>query len=155
MGNDFGPLTPGVFPSILTATHGDHTIEPFWDAAREDRLVAPRCTNCGTFRLPPAPFCFECRHQETEWVELPGTGTLFTFTVVRHPLHPDLADACPYASGVVELDGTQGAGARMIVNIIDCDVEELEIGDRVEIVWEHVNEDMSTPRFRPVPKNQG
>ena len=33
--------------------------------------------------------------------------------------HPDLAEACPYVSGVVDLDGTQGAGARMIVNIID------------------------------------
>jgi uncharacterized protein len=56
----------------------------------------------------------------------------------------------PYAAGIVELDGTQGAGARMIVNIIDCDVDMLAIGDRVEIVWEHVSDDMSVPRFRPV-----
>lgn len=147
--NEFGELSRGVFPTILTETHADATTQPFWDAAKDDRLVAPRCTNCGTFRLPPGPFCFECQHREVEWVELPGTGTVYTFTVVRHPLHPDLADACPYASGVVELDGTQGAGARMLVNIVDCDVDELAIGDTVEIVWEHVNEQMTTPRFRP------
>jgi uncharacterized OB-fold protein len=52
-------------------------------------------------------------------------------------------------SGVVELDGTQGAGARMLVNIIDCDPETVKIGDKVEVVFEHVNNQMSTPRFRP------
>jgi len=51
---------------------------------------------------------------------------------------------------VVELDGTQGAGARMIVNIVDVDPEAVRIGDRVEIVFDHVNDTMSTPRFRPV-----
>ena len=38
----------------------------------------------------------------------------------------------------------------MIVNIIDCDLDTLQIGDRVEIVWEHVSDDMSVPRFRPI-----
>jgi len=147
---EFGDLTPGKFPTILFETHSDGLTEPFWEAARADRLVAPRCTKCGTFRLPPSPFCFECQHQEHEWVELPGTATIYSFTIVRHPLHPDLAAACPYVSGVVELDGTQGAGARMLVNIIDVDPEKVRIGDKVRIVFEHVNADMATPRFRPI-----
>ena len=138
-----------MFPSILTHTHADDSTHPFWDAAEEDRLVAPRCTNCGTFRLPPPPFCFVCQHREVEWVELPGTGTIYSFTVVRHPLARCSTRSVPYASGIVELDGTQGAGARMIVNIIDCDVDTLRIGDRVEIVWEHVNDEMAVSRFRP------
>jgi uncharacterized OB-fold protein len=148
--NAFGDVQRGVFPSLLTETHADDTTQPFWDAAAEDRLVVPRCTNCGTFRLPPGPFCFECRHSAIEWVELPGTGTIYTFTVVRHPLHPDLGPACPYVSAVVELDGTQGAGARMIVNIVDCDPDRVAIGDHVEIAWEHLETGMSNPRFRPI-----
>lgn len=148
MSDEFGALTPGVFPTILHRTYADDDTRPFWEAAKEDRLMAPRCTSCGTFRLPPSPFCFQCQKREVEWVELPGTGTVYSFTVVRHPLHPGLAGACPYAAGVVELDGTQGAGARMLVNIVDCDVDRLAIGDRVRIVFEHVNEEMSTPRFR-------
>jgi uncharacterized protein len=140
MANEFGTLTKGVFPSILK------------DTAKQDKLVAPKCTNCGTFRLPPAPFCYECQTRDVEWVELPGTGTIYTFIIVRHPLHPDMAECCPYVSGAVELDGTQGAGARMLVNIIDCDPDTVKIGDRVEIVFEHVNEHMSTPRFRPITK---
>ena len=117
----------------------------------EERLVAPRCTNCGTFRLPPPPICFVCQHRDVEWVELPGTGTVYSFTVVRHPLRPDaqrVGARTPPA--IIELDGTQGAGARMIANIIDCDVETLRIGDRVEIVWEHVSDEMAVFRFRPI-----
>ena len=38
----------------------------------------------------------------------------------------------------------------MLVNIIDCEPEEITIGTRVQVVFEHVNDDMSTPRFRPV-----
>ena len=141
----------GVFPSILTQTTPTTRRSRSGTRRKENRLVAPRCTNCGTFRLPPPPFCFNCQHRDVEWVELPGTGTVYSFTVVRHPLARMLHDVVPYVSGIVELDGTQGAGARMIVNIIDCDVETLAIGDRVEIVLEHVNDDMSVPRFRPVP----
>lgn len=152
MANEFGVLTKGVFPSILKETYADDTTQPFWDAAKEDRLVAPKCTTCGTFRLPPAPFCWVCQQRDVEWVELPGTGTIYTFIIVRHPLHPDMMDCCPYVSGAVDLDGTQGHGARMLVNIIDCDPETVKIGDRVEIVFEHVNAEMSTPRFRPIRK---
>jgi hypothetical protein len=35
------------------------------------------------------------------------------------------------------------------VNIVDCDPATIAIGDPVEIVWDHVNDEMSTPRFRP------
>ena len=141
---------PGVVPAIMTDTFADDSTQPFWDAASRNRLVAPKCTTCGTFRLPPSPFCFACRAREVEWTDLPGTGTIFSFTVVRHALAPELADAVPYASGVIELDGTQGAGARMVCNIIDCDVDTVAIGDRVEIAFEHINDAMSVLRFRPV-----
>ena len=152
MTGEFGELTRGVFPTILDDTHASSITKPFWDAATEDRLVCQRCTSCGTFRMPPSPFCFNCQSRDFEFAELPGTATIYSFTVVRHPLHPDLADACPYVSGVVELDGTQGAGARMLVNIVDCDPDAVRIGDRVVIVFEHVNDRMSTPRFRPATR---
>jgi uncharacterized protein len=150
MAGEFGLLERGVFPTILFEIHSDHLTQPFWDAAKDDRLVCQRCTHCGTFRMPPSPFCFECQSRVHDYPQLPGTGVVYSFTVVRHPLHPDLHDACPYVSGVVELDGTQGAGARMLVNIIGVDPETVKIGDRVEVVFEHVNDEMSTPRFRPI-----
>jgi uncharacterized OB-fold protein len=140
---------PGVYPVMLNDPYADQSTQPFWDAALEGRLIAPRCTNCGTFVLPPAPFCFACQHQEFEWVDLPGTGTIYSFTVVRHPLSPHLQAVVPYVSGVIELDGTQGAGARMIANIINCDPDTVRIGDRVRIDFELVSETYAVPRFTP------
>jgi uncharacterized OB-fold protein len=146
----FGAVQRGRVPSLLRETYSNAATEPFWEAARNDRLIAPRCRVCGTFRLPPAPLCWVCHTQDVDWIELPGTGTVYTFTVVRHPLHPDLAAVCPYVSGVVELDGTQGAGARMVVNIVDCDPDDMKIGTRVRVEFEHSGDELSTPRFRPL-----
>ena len=71
------------------------------DAALEGRLVAPRCTNCGTFVLPPRPRCFQCQHTEFEWVDLPGTGTVYSFTVVRQA--PG-SRPTPYSLAYVDLE---------------------------------------------------
>jgi uncharacterized OB-fold protein len=139
----------GVFPATLTDSFADERTRPFWDAALEGRLMATRCTNCGTFVLPPTVYCFACQHREFEWVELPGTGTVYAFTVVRHALSPQLEGVVPYVSGVIELDGTQGAGARMIANIVDCDPDAVRIGDKVRIVFEPVSDTYAVPRFAP------
>ena len=139
----------GVFPVALDDPYADESTAPFWEAALEGRLAVPRCTNCGTFVLPAQPRCFVCRHQTFEQVELPGTGTIYSFTVVRHPLIPQVADVVPYVSGVIELDGTQGAGARMIANIIDVDPESVQIGDKVRVVFDRVSETLAVPRFAP------
>ena len=61
----------------------DTFTEPFWRAAQEGRLVAPQCATCETFRMPPTPFCPSCSSQDIDWIELSGTGTIFSFTVVN------------------------------------------------------------------------
>lgn len=151
MANEFGTLTKGVFPSILKNTFADDTTQPFWDAAKEDRLVACRSARTaapsGSRRHRSAGSASTVMSSGSSCL---GPELIYTFIVVRHPLHPDMAECCPYVSGAVDLDGTQGEGARMLVNIIDCDPETVKIGDRVEIVFEHVNDEMHTPRFRPI-----
>lgn len=142
-------LRPGVFPAPFKEPVTDNRIQPFWDGTLEGRLRAPRCTSCDTFVLPPQPFCFQCQKTEFEWEDLPGTGTIYSFTVVRHPLHPRLKEVVPYVSAIVELDGTQGAGARMLVNVTDCDPDRVRIGDRVRVWFERVSDKLALPRFAP------
>jgi hypothetical protein len=143
-------LQRGVFPAPFTQPISDAITQPFFDAALEGRLTAPRCTRCGTFVLPPQPFCFQCQSTGFEWQQLPGTGTIYSFTVVRHPLHPRLADVVPYVSAVIELDGTQGAGARMLANVTDCDPDGVRIGDKVRIWFDRVSDTLALPRFAPI-----
>jgi hypothetical protein len=141
-------FTQGVYPAAMRDPFADELTQTFWDAALQDRLVVPKCSACGSFVLPPQPRCFNCQNEIFENVELPGTGSIYTFTVVRHPLAPQLSAVVPYVSGVIDLDGTQGAGARMIANIVDADPETVAIGDKVQIFFEKVSDTFAVPRFR-------
>lgn len=142
-------FTRGVTPVPLNDPWADDVTQPFWDATQQHKLMSSKCKKCGTHILPPQPRCFHCQNNTFEWVELPGTGTIYTFTVVRHPLRPGWDAVVPYAAGIVELDGTQGAGARVQANFINCDVEKVRIGDRVKVVWEKVSDTYTVYRFEP------
>ena len=69
----------GVLPPDVIAISTSPSTDPFWKAAGEHRLVIPQCTTCGTFRLPPSPFCFHCRAQGVEWIEHDGAGEIYSF----------------------------------------------------------------------------
>ncbi len=135
-------LTP---ESVINLTPNVWT-EPFWAAAAEHRLVVPRCTSCGTHRMPPTPFCWRCRHQDVEWEEHDGRGTLYSFTVVRHAVIPDVRDALPLIAGIVELPNTEGC--RLVGNIVDCEPEAVRIGLGVTTDWYDVREGETVPVFR-------
>lgn len=142
-------VSRGVFPVPLRDPYADDSTQPFWDAALEGRLVASKCTSCGTFLLPPQPRCFNCQGTSFTWEELSGTGAIYSYTVVRHPLAPHLGEAVPYVSAVIELDGTQGAGARLMANVIDCDPESVAIGDKVRVTFDQLSATLAFPRFKP------
>lgn len=143
-------LKQGVVPVGMKAPFADETTQPFWDAALRGKLAGAKCRNCGTVQLQQPPYCFVCQSREFEWGDLPGTGSIYTFTVVRHPLRPQLQETVPYVGAVIELDGTQGAGARIMANVIDCDPDAVRIGDRVEVIFETISDTYAVPRFRPI-----
>jgi uncharacterized protein len=134
-------------PPFLDDPYADSWTQPFWDAAARETLTAPRCTSCGTFRLPPTRFCPRCHHQEMEFVELPGTGTVFSFIVVRHPLNPDMTAYVPYMPAVIDPDGADGA--RFVSNVVDCEPEDVTIGMKVRVVWNHVSDTLTLPFWTP------
>jgi uncharacterized OB-fold protein len=143
-------LKKGVYPPPIKDPYADEHTQPFWDGALKGKLMAARCTTCGTKQLQEPSHCFVCQKREFVWEELPGTGRIYTYTVVRHPLRPQLQEAVPYVGAIIELDATQGAGARIMANVIDCDPESVRIGDRVQVVFETISETYAVPRFRPI-----
>jgi uncharacterized OB-fold protein len=106
--------------------YGDPLSRPFWEAAREHRLILQRCVACGRYQFYPRPFCLACPAGELEWAEVPGLGTVYSITTVRMNVLPELEP--PYQVAIVELD----EGPRMLGGIVDG---EARIGDRVEIRW--------------------
>jgi uncharacterized protein len=136
-------------PEIISQLHPDPFTEPFWAAAREHRLVAARCASCGTVRpMPPGPFCWNCPGDGIDWLTLPGLGTVYSFTVVRSAPLPELEELVPFAIAVIELDGAPGA--RLISNIVGTGIDQVSVGLRVQVTWDHVNDETVIPRFTPV-----
>ncbi|HXQ61889.1 MAG TPA: Zn-ribbon domain-containing OB-fold protein [Acidimicrobiales bacterium] len=140
-------MTARWFPDEMPVPAVNAETVGWWEAAAEHRLVVQRCTACGTTRHPPGPLCPRCRSTASEWSDLPGTGSVFTYTVVRQAFIPSLADRIPYVVIAVDPDGADGA--RIVSNLIDIDPSDVSIGMRVDVVWEDMGPELSLPRFRP------
>jgi hypothetical protein len=71
---------------------------------------------------------------------------------VRHPLSPALGAVVPYVAAVIDLAGTQGAGARLLANVIDCDPEAVAVGDQVRVIFDRLSDTLALPRVTPFRK---
>ena len=135
------------FPDSMPMPAADRETLPWWQAAAEHRLVVQRCTGCQHLRLPPAPICPECRAAEADWLEVSGRGELYTYTIVHRAISPD--QQVPFVIAVVALEGADGV--RIISNLVDVDpdqLDRLEVGLPVALVWEDMGPELALPRFR-------
>ena len=87
--------------------------QPFWKALDEGRLLSTRCKACGHGSFPPRTLCRACWSTSLEWVELPSTGQLYSFTRIHVAPQAFSADA-PYAIGIIDLE----AGPRLMCRLI-------------------------------------
>ena len=134
---------PGDHIQITT----DPWTETFWAKAKEGKLTACQCGACGTFRMPPSPFCPKCQSQETRWPELPGTGTVYSYVVCHRSPYPDVPDFT-YVPVVVDLDGAPGA--RLVTNLIDVDPDQVRVGMKVQVLFSDIRDGWKLPTFRPL-----
>ena|SRR5215472_12092215 len=112
----------------------------FWEAASEEQLAAAKCARCGVFRMPPGRFCRSCGSQDYEWAALPGTGTVFTCTVVR-------SGTPPYVPAVIDPDGAEGV--RFISAIVNCNPDQVRPGMRVRAVFDRITDTLAVPYWAP------
>lgn len=137
-------------PSDYVRITTNPVTEPFWDAAKEHRLVTPKCVDCGTFRLPPTPYCPECQSTAVDWIELSGRAVVYSFAVVHgFPGYPDVT-LVP-----VVLDLPDAPGARLVSNLIDIDPADVEIGMSVTVDFHPITEGWMLPVFRAASATAG
>ncbi|HLG66770.1 MAG TPA: Zn-ribbon domain-containing OB-fold protein [Acidimicrobiales bacterium] len=119
--------------------------QPFWEAAREGRLLLQRCEDCGAAQHYPRPFCASCWSERVRWEEASGKGRVYTYSVVHVNDLPPFAARVPYVVAAVDLD----EGPRIMVNLVDVDPSELAVGMAVVVAFEQLTEEVTVPVFRP------
>jgi len=123
----------------------DSDSAPFWEGCREHKLLIQKCSDCGTLRFPARRHCAECGSDASEWTEVSGTGKVFSWIVVNHPVPREVFGAeVPYVVALIELD----EGVRMPSNIVGIAPHEVEAYMPVEVVFNDFNGTI-LPQFRP------
>ncbi|MHB1128098.1 MAG: Zn-ribbon domain-containing OB-fold protein [Bacillota bacterium] len=119
----------------------------FWEQALAHRLVVQYCSSCQSFFFYPRSFCPECLSLEIEWKEVAGRGAVYSYTVIRRSPSPAFQQDVPYVLALVEL----AEGVRLMSNVVGCPPESVKVGMPMEVVFEDVTENVSLPKFKPVP----
>jgi uncharacterized OB-fold protein len=118
-----------------------------WFTLDEDAptLLGSKCTSCGYVSFPKeTAFCRNPHCQGTEFAEVPlsRTGTVWSYTNAAYqPPEPYVAadPYVPFAIAAVELAAEQMVVMGQVVPGID--VDDLSVGDPVELVLDTLYED--------------
>ena len=122
----------------------DEASQPFFDGAREGRLMLMQCTSCGALRFPARMHCDACLSTGVKWVAASGRGTVRTFGIMHQRYHPAWNDELPYNLATVELD----EGPRLVTNLVGVANKDIRVGMPVVVEWEE-HSDVTLPKFRP------
>jgi uncharacterized OB-fold protein len=111
-------------------SHSYGLVSPFFKGLLEGRLKGTKCPKCGTMYCPPRAHCWnpKCRVADCEWVDLPLTGAIHTFTVQCLAAAP-FEHQLPFSMGWVKIDGADTTLAMML----HIPPKELFIGQKVKI----------------------
>jgi hypothetical protein len=125
--------------------HPTPLTQPFWDAAKQHRLVLPRRKD-GTYFWYPRTLEPGTLTAGWDWAPASGRGVVYSFTVDRRGTAPAFAAGAPYVIAIVEL----AEGPHFTTNIVGCAPGDVRIGMPVEAVFEDVTAEIALVKFRPV-----
>ncbi|MBD3352735.1 MAG: hypothetical protein GF364_14705 [Candidatus Lokiarchaeota archaeon] len=74
----------------------------FIDLMNDKKLQGTKCKKCGKIWMPPRIACSDC-YEDTEWIELPHTGTIRVSTIVWYTTS-DFIQNVPYGVAFIQLD---------------------------------------------------
>ena len=116
--------------------------QPYWDAAREGRLVIQQCAHCKARQFFPREFCTAACRQTWTGSNAAARAPC-TPTINRRGAGAAFGERVPYVVAAIDLD----EGVRMMANIVDSPPEAVRIGSRVRVCFERVSDDIALPQF--------
>lgn len=115
---------------------------PFWAATKQHRLTYQVCASCGEIIFYPRRHCTSCLSTDLRWHDSAGSGTVYTYTVIRQHGLPYFRSRLPYVVAFIDLD----EGFRLMAEI-DAPPDAIAVGQRVTIAWED-HAELAVPVFR-------
>lgn len=138
------PLMAGQF--MMGLAEPSPETKEYWEALKDDVLLIKRCAGCGVHNHPRRLFCTGCNSDALQWVEVEGTGSVYTFsTVYRAPI-PAFEKEIPYTVGVLELT----EGVYLFSRIIPEAGKEVYIGAKVRLTFQQTGPNGRLPAFQIV-----
>jgi len=130
----------------------------FWrEIPQRYNLIANRCNLCNKTFFPPKEACRNCRRKsigKMKDLQLNGKGKIITYTII-HTAPENFEKQIPYIIAIIELE----EGPRITSQIVDCDIDKVKIGMKVEQTFRKINEDGYTGaiyygyKFKPLKWN--
>jgi uncharacterized protein len=126
----FEPLEiPDVMKVTYKYSYGGQS--PFFRALRDyGKLLGAKCAKCDFTYCPPRKNCSKC-YGETAWVELPGTGTIESYTTI-YKGSSVITGKTPTICAYIHLDQTDFV---MLTNVEMDDPSKASVGMKVKAVF--------------------
>lgn len=115
--------------------------KPFWDAAKQGRLVVQHCTACNDLHFPPGPVCPQCLSSDQDWQDVSGQGTLEGWVDFHRAYWDGFREMLPYRCCLVKL----AEGPLLVSNLVDD--SDPKFGAAVRVVFETVTDEVTLPKF--------
>ncbi len=122
--------------------------KPFWDGAKEGKLMLPRCTTCNKVHFYPRAICPFCHSTNLEWIEASGEGYVHTFAV-QHRAFGGWAEETPFVTAYIDMK--EGDRIFTVLRGVDPNAPDLAwIGRKVKVEFDKASDEVSIPFWRVV-----
>jgi uncharacterized OB-fold protein len=124
---------------------------PFWQGAREGKLMLPRCRDCGRVHWYPRLICPLCHSDNIEWIQGSGRGRVHTFAV-QHRAFGGWAEETPFVTAYIDL--AEGDRMFTVLRGVDPNKPDLNwIGKPVQVEFERASDEVSIAFWRMVEED--
>lgn len=123
----------------------DSDTRTYWEGTKDNKLFIQYCSHCENYQFYPRIICKNCM-MDVEWVEASGKGTIYSYTILERAYNKLFTGKEPYVVGLIELE----EGPRMMSNIVNVDIDEVEIGMEVSAVYNQEFDEYKLIQFEPV-----
>jgi hypothetical protein len=135
--------TMALHPDYPLPDVDDPVMRPFWEGARQHRLLLQRDRRTGKAFWPPKPLYWN--GGELEWFEASGRGSIYSYVVGYEPFLPAFHDQLPLIMVLVEVD----EGPRLVGHMVRCTPDQMSFGMRVRVAFRDLTDRIGLPVWEP------